>query len=82
MASIVHDAPPPAPAPLGGPRIVETDNIYVGLSDEPLNILTTIARVKSPKAGAVVMFAGTASPFLFTKSLQPWLIPIVSRNYS
>lgn len=33
--------------------------IYVELTHSHLDIPTAIARVKSPKAGAVVMFAGT-----------------------
>jgi len=34
--------------------------IYVELTHSHLDIPSAIARVKSPKAGAVVMFAGTA----------------------
>jgi hypothetical protein len=46
-------------------------NLHVALTYEPLNAASCMARVKSPKAGAVVLFAGTlfqissqsASPF-------------------
>lgn len=34
-------------------------NVSVGLSHELLDVNTTMAKVKSPEAGAVVMFAGT-----------------------
>ncbi|KAL9612908.1 MAG: hypothetical protein Q9167_002541 [Letrouitia subvulpina] len=35
------------------------ENILVSLTNAPLDILPIIASVKSPKAGAVVLFAGT-----------------------
>lgn len=36
--------------------------VHVGLTHEPLDILAGLARVKSPEAGAVVMFAGKRHP--------------------
>ncbi|KAI9858286.1 MAG: Molybdopterin synthase catalytic subunit [Trichoglossum hirsutum] len=42
------------------PQILrEGENIYVELTHDRLDIQTTINRVKSPKAGAIVLFAGT-----------------------
>jgi molybdopterin synthase catalytic subunit len=34
-------------------------NLHVALTYEPLDAASHMARVKSPKAGAVVLFAGT-----------------------
>lgn len=34
------------------------ENVYVSLTYDPLDTATHMARVKSPKAGAVVLFAG------------------------
>ena len=36
-------------------------NIYVSLTYDLLDATAQMARVKSPKAGAVVLFAGTSS---------------------
>ncbi|KAF2817241.1 Molybdopterin biosynthesis MoaE [Mytilinidion resinicola] len=46
-------APPSDPLPLTAPGIT------VSLTHSPLNPLTPLTFVKSPKAGAVVLFAGT-----------------------
>lgn len=35
-------------------------NIHVALTHEPLDIPSTLNRIKSPKAGAIVLFAGTS----------------------
>lgn len=51
--------------PAGPPRAFEGEqslseaNIYVSLTYDPLDAAQAMARVKSPKAGAVVLFAGT-----------------------
>ena len=37
---------------------LEIDGISVGLTHEPLDISTMVAGVRSPKAGATVLFAG------------------------
>jgi hypothetical protein len=36
----------------------EGENVHVELAYDPLDIQTAINRVKSPKAGAIVLFAG------------------------
>ena len=41
------------------PRELHDEGISVSLTDEPLDISTIITSVKSPKAGAIVLFAGT-----------------------
>ena len=41
-----------------GEQSVFEDDVYVSLTYEPLDATDTLARVKSPKAGAVVLFAG------------------------
>lgn len=38
---------------------LEDGPIHVSLTREPLNITSTMDRVRSPKAGAIVLFAGT-----------------------
>lgn len=43
------------------------DNIYVSVTYDPLDASTSMARVKSPKAGAVALFAGTRTPSYFPK---------------
>jgi len=39
-------------------------NIHVALTHDPLDIPSTLNRIKSPKAGAIVLFAGTFPPSL------------------
>ena len=36
----------------------EGDNIHVELTHDPLDIQTAVNRIRSPKAGAIVLFAG------------------------
>ncbi|KAH0536442.1 Molybdopterin synthase catalytic subunit [Glutinoglossum americanum] len=44
----------------GLPQVLrEGENIYAELTRDHLDVQTTINRVKSPKAGAIVLFAGT-----------------------
>jgi hypothetical protein len=38
-------------------------NCYVALTHDPLHVLDIMNRVRSPKAGAIVLFAGTSPPF-------------------
>ena len=52
-------APPPA---FEGEQSLEEAGIYVSLTYRVLDAPATMARVKSPKAGAVVLFAGTHPP--------------------
>ena len=42
-----------------GEQALEEQNVYVSLTYDELNAKTTMDRVKSPKAGAVVLFSGT-----------------------
>ncbi|KAK7513222.1 Molybdopterin biosynthesis MoaE [Phyllosticta citriasiana] len=42
-----------------GPMVREDDVVHVELTYNPLDAVSAMARVKSPKAGAVVLFAGT-----------------------
>jgi hypothetical protein len=41
-------------------QALEEQNVYVSLTYDELNAKTSMDRVKSPKAGAVVLFSGTA----------------------
>jgi molybdopterin synthase catalytic subunit len=41
-----------------GEQSLSEPNIYVSLTYDPLDASAAMARVKSPKAGAVVLFAG------------------------
>jgi len=43
---------------LTGEQCLSEPNVYVSLTNEPIDASVTLARVKSPKAGAVVLFAG------------------------
>jgi hypothetical protein len=43
-----------------GEQALEEQNVYVSLTYDELNAKTAMDRVKSPKAGAVVLFSGTA----------------------
>ena len=42
-----------------GEKALDEQNVYVSLTYDELNAKTTMDRVKSPKAGAVVLFSGT-----------------------
>ncbi|KAL2269645.1 hypothetical protein VTJ83DRAFT_1829 [Remersonia thermophila] len=41
------------------PESLSQDNCWVGLTSSPLEIQSVIDRVRSPQAGAIVLFAGT-----------------------
>lgn len=41
-----------------GEQALDEQNVYVSLTYDELNAKTTMDRVKSPKAGAVVLFSG------------------------
>ena len=41
-----------------GEQSLASDNVYVSLTYNPLDTAAAMSRVKSPKAGAVVLFAG------------------------
>jgi hypothetical protein len=42
-----------------GEQALDEQNVYVSLTYDELNAKTAMDRVKSPKAGAVVLFSGT-----------------------
>jgi molybdopterin synthase catalytic subunit len=42
------------------PAFVEEEGIHVGITHEYLDVMTSMNKVKSPKAGAIVLFAGKA----------------------
>lgn len=42
---------------------LELPSIHVSLTSSSLDATIALSRVKSPKAGAVVLFAGTLLPF-------------------
>ena len=44
-----------------GPTELQEDGCYVGLTHDFLNVQNVMDRVRSPQAGAIVLFAGTAS---------------------
>ncbi|KAK5717355.1 hypothetical protein LTR15_009249 [Elasticomyces elasticus] len=56
-SSSMADYNPPPPA-FSGEHALFEPNIHVGLTYAPLDAFAAISRVKSPKAGAVVLFAG------------------------
>ncbi len=41
------------------PQQLVGEGVSVSLTHSPLNVLSTMAFVRSPKAGAIVLFAGT-----------------------
>jgi len=43
------------------PQQLVDEGVSVSLTHSPLNVLSTMAFVRSPKAGAIVLFAGTAT---------------------
>jgi molybdopterin synthase catalytic subunit len=47
----------------------EGDSIHVELAHDRLDVQTIINRVKSPKAGAIVLFAGQQDPALLVSNL-------------
>lgn len=46
-----------------GEQCLSEPDVYVSLTYDPLDAATSMARVKSAKAGAVVLFAGKLLPF-------------------
>ena len=52
-----------------GEKSLSEQDVYVSLTYDELNAKSMMDRVKSPKAGAVVLFAGMA--FLYHKVLHP-----------
>lgn len=52
------------------PQQLTDTNITVLLTHSPLDILTAISHVKSPKAGAIVLFAGTTRDNFASKPVK------------
>lgn len=44
----------------GEPQQLVSEGVSVSLTRSPLDVLSTMAFVRSPKAGAIILFAGTA----------------------
>ena len=63
----------PKETPMQTPSFLEEENIHVELTPEPLSVTQIMNRVKSPKAGAVVLFAGIhcQPPFFRLHALIP-----------
>ncbi|KAI9709376.1 MAG: hypothetical protein M1812_007712 [Candelaria pacifica] len=51
--------PNPDPTPTPPPQTISSSNIHIELTHSPLSIPAVISHVRSPKAGAIVLFAGT-----------------------
>jgi hypothetical protein len=51
-----------------GEQALDEQNVYVSLTYDELNAKTAMDRVKSPKAGAVVLFSGTEFHNILTSS--------------
>jgi hypothetical protein len=49
------------------------DNLYVAITDNSLNANTIIDKVRSPKAGAIVLFAGKTAPSFLLRKIADWL---------
>lgn len=47
--------------PPNDPQHLEADGVSVSLTHSELNITSVVAKVKSSKAGAIVLFAGCVS---------------------
>ncbi|KAI5806942.1 Molybdopterin biosynthesis MoaE [Geopyxis carbonaria] len=52
------------------PRYVEDNGVFVELTHDALSLDTTINKVRSPKAGAIVMFAGTTRDNFDSKAVS------------
>ncbi|KAI9754324.1 MAG: Molybdopterin synthase catalytic subunit [Lichina confinis] len=50
--------------------VKQEGSIHISLTNSPLDILGTMDRVRSPKAGAIVMFAGTTRDNFKGKAVQ------------
>lgn len=48
--------------PPNDPQHLEADGISVSLTHSELNVTSVVAKVKSSKAGAIVLFAGCVYP--------------------
>lgn len=44
------------------PTKIEEENIHVEITYDHLDVNSVISKVKSPKAGAIVLFAGKPTP--------------------
>ncbi|KAI4190853.1 MAG: hypothetical protein LQ348_003591 [Seirophora lacunosa] len=56
-------------------------NVWVSLTDFKLDIASVISSVKSPKAGAVVLFAGTPRPTMISAPSLIWLLGTTRDNF-
>lgn len=51
-----------APPAFTGAQALSAPSVYVSLTYDPLSASDALSRVRSPQAGAVVLFAGTYAP--------------------
>ncbi|KAI4110547.1 MAG: hypothetical protein LQ345_006982 [Seirophora villosa] len=56
-------------------------NVWVSLTDFKLDTASVISSVKSPKAGAVVLFAGTPRPTMISAPSLIWLLGTTRDNF-
>jgi len=51
------------------PQQLVGEGVSVSLTHSPLNVLSTMTSVRSPKAGAIVLFAGTTTRLMLAEKL-------------
>lgn len=59
------------------PSTLSDDGISVSITHLPLDPSTTLSKVKSPKAGALVLFAGFPVPLLSPPPSYPFIPPLL-----
>jgi molybdopterin synthase catalytic subunit len=63
------------------PNFLEEENIHVELTHDNLDVISIISKVKSPKAGAIVLFAGNPpTPNRISQNLQYRILMAVLSN--
>ncbi|KJR82697.1 molybdopterin synthase catalytic subunit [Sporothrix schenckii 1099-18] len=63
-----------------GADALAADGCFVALSDAPLDVVSVLQRVRSPKAGANVLFAGIIASPLVVLTALPRLAPRSTRD--
>jgi len=48
--------------------LLSDENLHVELTEESLDVLSIMNRVRSPKAGAIVFFAGATTMYIQTSA--------------
>ncbi len=57
---------------------VHEDGCYVALTKDHLNMQAVVDRVRSPAAGAIVLFAGLVP---HSSAYNPWPLTLLHRHY-